>query len=741
MKCAPNGKPWILALLLSSCLFTAVGYAADVPSFRQDIMPILFRAGCNAGSCHGSARGKDGFMLSLFGYDPAGDYFRITEEMVGRRVNVAAPDQSLLLLKAIGKVPHTGGRRFDTNSSYYRTLLAWIKAGAPNDKGDVAEPVEIKLTPERLVFNGADKPVQTKVTARFSDGKTRDVTALALFQSNNPSIAAIDQDGKVSPLQSGDTNVFARYSRFTIGTEVIVLPENSTYQWSNPPANNYIDEIVYDRLQKLQLLPSNLASDEVFVRRLYLDLTGLPPTQEQYQKFMDDASPEKRKVLIDELLESPEFADLWAGLWAESVRIIGGEYAPVGTSVKAADIYYQWIRDQFGRNRPLNEFVADQIVATGSNVNNGPTNLYTMLPHKVKFDPKSFAADFSQLFTGVQIQCAECHNHPFDRWTMNDYYGFVSIFSGMKRKPGAEAREYYIYQDPTAPPAKHLLDDRPVPPTVLGGEAPVAGDGDPRVALAEWLTSPENELFSRNMANRIWAHYMGRGLVEPLDDMRISNPPTNGPLLDSLSKHLVDSGFDLRQLVRDICNSRVYQLEVTPNQTNAGDTRQFSRQRLRRLRADVLLDSIVRATDGDRPFAAFPAGTRAIQYYPRTTGDTTGPHVGDPFFETFGRSARSSICTCEAKPEPTLSQALHLIGNETVQAQIVKGRVIPRLLEEKKSPAEIIDVLYLRALSRKPSPEEMQQMMEVVVSAGESPDVYVDIFWSLLNSTEFAFNH
>lgn len=715
--------------------------AADVPSFRRDVMPVLFRAGCNAGTCHGSARGKDGFMLSLFGYDAGGDYYRITQEMVGRRLNLAAPEESLLLLKAIGKVPHTGGDLFTKESPHYKTLLSWIEAGAPDDSASVPQPVAITLTPDKIVFEGGKSTEKTVVTATYSDGSTRDVTALARYLTNNPSTATIDENGVVAATGRGDTYVFARFNRFTIGSEVIVLPEDKDYTWSNPPANNYIDEIVHDRLRKLRLLPSELSDDETFFRRVHLDLTGDLPGVEAYREFMADPSPDKRTALIDRLIKSDGFTDLWTALWAEMLRVKGGGYAPSATDVKAADVYFEWIREQIAMNRPLNEFIADQITGTGSNLTSGPANLYTMLVHDVKVTPKNLAADFSQLFTGVRIQCAECHNHPFDRWTMDDYYGWVSFFTGIQRKLGVEPREFYVFNDRTAAPAKHLIDERPMLPTVLGGNASVPAGEDPRKALAAWLTAPDNDLFSRNLSNRIWAHFMGRGLVEPVDDMRVSNPPTNGPLLEALAKRLGDSGFDLRAFVRDICTSRTYQLSARPNATNADDTRQFSRSQLRRLRADVLLDAVVRATDGSRGFVYFPEGTRAIQQYPRTPGDTTRAMTGDPFFETFGRAGRASVCACDTKVEPTLSQALHLIAGDTVQSQIGAGKVIENLLKAETAPEVIIEELYLRALSRQPQPDELSAMLGLVGSEVKNRKAYQDIFWGLLNSTEFLFNH
>jgi hypothetical protein len=736
-------KLLVLAAVVMSWSLQSVSAAPpeSPPSFRRDVMPVFFRAGCNAGTCHGSSRGKDGFMLSLFGYDAKGDYFRLTEELIGRRINVAAPSESLLLKKAAGQVPHTGGKRFSKDSSYYKTLLKWIEAGAPNDPDDVPVPVEITLSPERLQFDVNGEPTPTEVTARYSDGSARNVTSLALFASNNPDTATVSADGVVSPGKRGDTYVFARFNRFTVGSEVIVLPNESAANWKKPPVNNYIDELVYDRLQKLRLQPSDLCDDETFLRRVYLDLAGTPPTVDQYYEFINDKNADKRAALIDSLIASDEFTDVWTALWAEWVRLMGGGYAPTGTDVKAAETYYQWIHEQIQANRPFNEFVADQISATGSNLTNGPANLYTMLIHDVRFEPKEFAANLSQLTLGIQVQCAECHNHPFDRWTMDDYYGFVSFFTGIRRKLGAESREMYIFNDRSAGPAKHKVDGRPMLATVLGGEAPVEQMPDKRRALAAWLAASDNPHFAKNMANRVWAHFFSRGLVEPIDDMRISNPPTNKPLLDGLARRFADAGFDLRALVRDICNSRIYQLTSQPNSTNEGDTRQFSRSRLRRLRADVLLDSIVTVTDGRRNFGMFPIGTKAIQHYPRTRGDTVLPNAGDSFFETFGRSKRGSICVCETRSESTLSQTLHMLAGDTIDGQVQGGRVVQKLIEAGRSPEEIIDELFIRALSRKPSDEERASMRELVGESVTDRQVYEDIFCSLLQTTEFGFNH
>ncbi len=723
--------------------FLAILLAADLtagttqpPSFRNDIMPILFRGGCNSGTCHGSSRGKDGFILSLFGFDPKGDYYRITQELPGRRINIAAPEKSLLLLKATGQVTHTGGEVFKQDSDYYRTLLDWVSAGVPDDAEKVPFPVEIQLEPNNFVFSSNGKPVQSKVTARYSDGQTRDVTHLARFFSNNPDSSKIDKYGLVTPTGRGDTSVFAQFNRFTVGSEAIVLPGGSDFKWSHPAAKNYIDEAVYGRLEKLHIQPSGICDDETFLRRAYLDLAGHQPTISEYRKFMADHSDGKRTKLIKELIASKDFAEVWAAIWAEALRVIGGNYTPLATDVKAADAYYRWIRQSFLENRPLSEFVSEQITATGSNLTYGPANLYTMLVNSPKFTPKAFAADFSQLFLGIQIQCAECHNHPFDRWTMNDYYQFVSFFTGIERRLGAEPREFFIYNEIQARPALHKVDNRPMPARVLGGEEDAPKDTDQREALAHWLTAKDNRIFARNMANRIWARFFARGLVEPVDDMRISNPPTNGPLLDALAERLASSHYDLRNLVGDICNSYTYQRAATPNETNVLDSRQFSRAQLRRLRADILLDSIIVATESERNFKDFPPGTRAIEFYPRNVYEG----AVDPFLTTFGRSPRKSICSCETRMEPNLSQVLHLMVGDTVREAVRKGGIVEKLIKEGKSGVAIVEELFIRALTRKPTAEEVAGLLRLIPE--KNPELgYQDIFCALLQSTEFAFNH
>ncbi len=722
-----------------------VAGSAEPPGFREDVMPVLFRAGCNGGACHGSARGKDGFMLSLFGYDPKGDYKRIVQDIPGRRVNTAVPEQSLLLLKAIGAVPHTGGKLFERDSDLYKTLLRWIEAGAGDDPGPVAEVIGISLPKETVVFKKTGGKGKARVTARFSDGSSRDVTSLARFFSNNPAVASIDDDGTVTAVAVGDTNVFARYSRFTVGAEVIVLPDESTaageFVWPNPPVNNFIDTLVFDRLEKLRIAPSELCDDETFLRRVTLDLAARPPTVAEYHDFMADTAPDKRSKKIDDLLSRDAFADLWTTIWSEQLRIAAGPQAFLGNHEKAATVFYEWVRKQMRSGRPLDEFVAEMVGASGSTLTNPPVNMYTMLVSGRKIDPKKLSTEISQLFLGVQIQCAECHNHPFDRWTMDDYYSFTSFFTGLRRKNGKEVRDHRYYVAKAAPPAKHLVDGRPMSAKVLGGLEEVPAGVDPRKELVRWLTSADNHLFSKNLANRIWGQLLGRGIVDPVDDFRVSNPPTNPALLDALAKRLVELKFDLRGLTRDICNSRVYQLSGKPTPSNQLDTRHFSHFHMRRLRADVLLDSIVAITESPRRFSHFPEGTAAIDFFPMQIYQAgQQPEYGDPFFHTFGRAGRNTVAV-STRLQPTLPQTLHLMVGDSLRDRLTSGGVVKKLMKSKSTPEEIIEELFVRVLCRRPTSSEMTRVRAVVGDAVKDQAVYEDLFWSLLNSTEFLFTH
>ncbi len=713
---------------------------AGPPSFRRDVMPVFFRAGCNAGTCHGSARGKDGFMLSLFGYDPAGDYRRLVEEMPGRRVNTAVPAESLLLLKATGAVPHTGGKLFDRDHDLYRTLIAWIEAGAADDVGAVADVTGIDVSPQSVLFSTAAGTRNLEIRATYADGSTRDVTDLTLFGTNNPSVAEIDKAGHVSARGPGDTTVFARFSRFAVGAEVIVLADDPSFVWPDPDENNFIDGLVFERLKKLRIVPSELCDDETFLRRITLDLAARPPTVAEYEAFMADSAEDKRIRKIDALLASDDFTDYFTALWSELCRVASMDYTGRGDSHKPANAFRAWLREQVAAERPFDEVVAEMATAVGSTNTDGQTGLYTMLIHNYRLDPKTMAADFSQLFVGVRMQCAECHNHPFDRWTMDDYYGLVSFFTGVKRKAGSDGRDRRVIYDPSAPPATHLVDGRPVPAKLLGAVEPVEGEGDPRRALAAWIRDPANDLFNRNIVNRLWAQLFGVGIVDPVDDFRATNPPANGPLLEGLAARFAGHGRRIRPMIRDICSSRVYQLSPEPTASGIGDLRQFSHARLRRLRADVLLDSIVAVTGVPRSLPHSPTGTKAISYINRGYGYHA---TGDYVLDTFGQSARKSVCACDTKTDPSLSQVMHLLVGDTAGPRVhtaATAGVLRQIIEDHSTPEDIIQAIFIRVLSRRPKTDEMKAMLKVVMEAG-APAGYEDVFAGLLSSSEFLFNH
>jgi len=730
--------PFLLAVPLVAASPAKAPVAVPAPmgpaSFRLDVMPVFFRAGCNSGGCHGAAAGKDGFHLSLFGYDPAGDYYRLTQQIVGRRVDLAAPEQSLLLLKATGMVPHSGGRRFKSDSELYRTLLRWIQQGAADDTDNAATVTGISLVPDKVIFSGKIIRQPLQLIAKYSDGTSRPVNRLALYLTNNKSTADIDENGLVTAGKRGDTFVFARFAKYTAGAEIIVLPNNKGFKWPKIVETNYIDEAVDTKLKQLRILPSGISPDDEFARRVYFDLIGLPPTPAEFRAFISDKDRDKRAKLIDRLLQRDEFNDLWATKWAEMLKIVSDNNSSYGTDRKAAYQYYEWIREQVKKNIPLDRFARMQIASKGSNLQDPAVNLYTMLPQG-QYDPKAVAQDVTQIFTGMRIQCAQCHNHPFDRWTQDDYYSFVSFFTGVKRKVASEARELYVYDDPNAPPAKHLLTGQLMPAKFLGGASPDVKGKDPRQALAEWLTAKDNPLFRQNMANRIWAHFFGRGIVDPVDDVRISNPPSNRELLEALGQHLADYDFDAKKLMRDICNSRTYQLASDTNATNKDDSQMFSHANLRRLRADVLLDSIAQVTKTASSFNEEPAGMRAIQLY-------EGSRRSNSYFlKTFGLSQRDSVNASETRTEPTLAQALHLVNGDTVQGKIDRSTVVQDMLNQHRKPDEIIDELFIRCLSRKPSETERKKMLSLVQPTPNDRKAYDDILWALLNSTEFSFNH
>ncbi len=700
--------------------------AADRPiSFKLDVMPVFMRAGCNTGSCHGAARGKDGFRLSLFGFDPDGDYDRLTHEIGFRRINLALPHESLLLEKSTGAVPHTGGKLLGPESESYATLLRWLEAGAPRDPGPTPAVIRLELYPPQAVLEGQGTTQQFIARAKYADGTDRDVTHLAIFLTNNDNSAAIHADGLVTAAARGEAFVMARFETHTVGSQVLVLPKDLQYTAPTTPPANYIDEIVNAKLQRLRLLPSDLCTDEVFLRRATIDITGLLPTPEEYTEFMADTSPDKRAVLVDRLLGRKEFSEIWAMKWASLLLVKSGGVNNV--QVKPVFLYANWLTNQIAGNVPIDKIVRELLGASGGTFRNPPTNFFY-----VERDNLKLAENVAQVFMGIRTQCAQCHNHPFDRWTMDDYYSFAACFSQIGRKEGEDYRETIVFNSGGGE-VNHPVGNRPMPPKFLGGPQPDVNGKDRREVLAAWLASPENPYFATSIANRVWAHFFGIGIVEPVDDIRVSNPPTNPELFEALGKKLTEYNYDFKRLVRDVCLSQTYQRASERNESNKDDEKNFAHSRIRRIPAESALDCISQVTSTKEKFQGLPLGARAVQI--------ADGAVGNFFLTAFGRSARTTVCACEATTDPTLSQALHLINGDTVERKMAEGRLLETLLEAGKTPAEVIEQIYIRCLGRKPAAEELPKLLALVPGTDDAKPALNDIFWAVLNSREFLFNH
>ena len=708
--------------------------------FKLDVVPIFSKAGCNSGSCHGAARGKDGFNLSLFGFDPNGDYHRVTREQAGRRINLAVPEASLLVEKAVGAVPHTGGKLFDADSPMSRDLVAWIGKGAPRDPEDQPECTGIELHPPSAVLEGAGARQPVTVVATYSDGTTRDVTSLAYFNSSNDGVARV-ADGAIEAGERGEAFVLARYDEFSVGSQVLTLPSDLEFTPQFGEVANYVDEAVAEKLKKLRINPSPVAGDEEFLRRITIDLTGLLPTVDEYEAFLADDDPEKRARKIDELIGRKEFTDLWVAKWSELLMMRSDNAKRI--SYKSVVLYHTWLKEQVAGEVPIDQMVHSLLTSEGGTFDTPQTNYY-----QTEQDSLKVAENVAQAFMGMRIQCAQCHNHPFDRWTQDDYYGFAAFFSQIGRKNSEDFRELIVY-DRRSGEVKHVVTGKNAAPTYLGGGPAETKNRDRRVVAADWLVSPENPYFARNIANRVWHHFFGIGIVDPVDDVRISNPASNPELLDALGSQFAQSGYDFKQLVRDICNSHTYQRTSERTDSNRADEMNFAHQTVRRIKAESMLDIISQVTTTDDDFAGLPRGARAVQI---ADGNTS-----TYFLTTFGRATRETVCACEVKMEPTLSQALHLLNGNTTGLKIRQGGSIKAMLDAGHEPAAILDRLFVRCFTRQPTEEEAAALLKAVTTAADAAgaagdpaaagkrkqamrDELEDIFWALLNSREMLFN-
>jgi hypothetical protein len=689
-------------------------------AFTTQILPLLTRAGCNGGGCHGKAEGKNGFKLSVFGFDPVADQEALVREDRGRRVLLSSPASSLMMLKATGQVAHGGGRRLEVGSLAYRRLLRWLHEGAGYAEGPTVTGLEVEPGEQVLSFGGTQ---QLRVTAVDSAGRKRCVTVEAEYESNAAAIVGVDARGLVHAADvPGQAAILVRYLGHVAVCRVIVPRAGASFP--RPPEANFVDRLAWDNLARLGIPAGDLADDATFLRRVFLDTIGTLPTAPEARSFLADRRPDKRARLIDQLLERPEYADYWAMRWSDLLRVDRDAVTPAGAVAVS-----RWLRKQFADNRPYDEFVRAILTARGGIEDESPTGLY-----KVLANPEDLSRSFSQLFLGIRIQCAQCHHHPSDRWGQDDYYALAGFFTGIGRKTlpgGGEA----IFAK-TGSDLKNPRTGKPAPTRPLGSTAlDLVGTADRRAALARWMTSLDNPFFARAIANRLWAHYFGRGLVEPVDDLRATNPATNEALLEALARHLREVRYDLKAFQRTVLNSRLYQLGPASATAKNVDEQNFSHALPRAIPAEVLLDAICQATGVAEKFNGWPEGYRAIQVW-----DNRMPSY---FFRIFGRPVRASVCECERSSEPSVAQALHLMNSEEIMSKIHDRRGTSRKLARSRLTArEIIDELYLGTLSRYPREEERTLMQRYFADAGADRQGAVeDVLWALLNSRSFVYNH
>jgi hypothetical protein len=718
--------------------------ASDTVNFRNDVLPILSRLGCNSGACHGALAGKGGFRLSLRGYDPDADHASIAKQLRGRRIEIANPGQSLLLTKPTGALPHKGGIRLDADSREYRVLADWIAAGAPAPSTNDPKVRAIRVQPDQAILApGAMATIAVK--AEYDNGRVVDVTHLAKFSATDEAVAGVDEDGNVTVRGSGEGAVLAWFdSRLVLSRLTIPYPnEIDPAIYPSLPRNNFIDELNLAQLQKLRLLPSEPADRETFIRRVTIDTIGRLPTVEEVEAYVTDDRPGARGRLIDRLLASDAFVDYWAYKWSDMLLINGTKLRPV-----AVKSFYDWVRQAVRENRPWDQLVRDILTSTGRSDEVGATNFFAI--HQ---SPEEMTENASQAFLGLSIGCAKCHNHPLEKWTNDQYYAMANLFSRVRAKGwGGEPRNgdgiRTIYNDQTGELVQPSRG-KPQPPAPLDAE-PIPFDApiDRREVAANWITSPSNPYFARAITNRVWANFFGHGLVEQVDDLRLSNPASNEPLLAAASQYLVDKGFDLKELMRAILDSETYGRSSQPIPQNATESKYLTRYYPRRLMAEVLLDSIDQVIETSSPFTTvafpgadsqktdfYPAGTRAIQLYDAA--------IDSYFLKTFGRNPREITCECERSAEPSMVQVLHLSNGDTLNPKLGDpSNRISRWVDEGISNDELVRRLYRVALARLPTEAETKELLTVIAEYGDDRRQAIeDAFWSVLTSSEFTFNH
>jgi hypothetical protein len=733
------------AIVFIGASFVACATASEAISFERDVMAVLSKAGCNLGACHGNANGKGGFKLSLRGENPAADYAALVRGADQRRVNVLDPESSLILQKPTAQVVHEGGLRFRRDSMEHDILRGWIVAGAPGPSSSMPSLVALEVTPREAVVFDPVETLQLRVVARFDDGGRRDVTQLTCFEPTNRNVS-VTRDGLVHREKFGQATVIVRYLSQQLPVRLALLPARPGLVWKAPAAANYIDELVFAQLRRHQMNPSPLCDDTTFLRRVYLDLIGLLPTANEARRFAADPSPEKGGRLVDDLLWRPEFAEHWALKWSDVLR---NEEKVL--DAKGVDLFHDWIREWIAAGRPMDDFVRELVAARGSTYENPPANFY-----RANRDPLTRGETAARLFLGVRLQCARCHNHPFDRWSQDDYYSWAAVFSRIdyqivsnQRRDRLDKHEFNGEQIVLMKEEGEVTNPRTgreIEPKLLGGYTPPLHPMEDRLApLADWLASPNNELFVKSQANFIWYHLLGRGLVEPIDDFRVTNPPSNPALLDALAQDFAASGFDLRHLVRTIVSSRTYQLSSEPNETNLEDEGNFARAVVRRLPAETLLDAQCGVLAVWPKFNGYPEGTRAgqVRGVQRVRPRDQRPTPAERFLKTFGKPERLLACECERSNETTLKQAFTLIGDEGLNGLLAtETNRLAELAGSERTVEEMVEELYWAALGRSPTPDELAAGESMVTSVGERRfEALQDLAWALLNSKEFVFRH
>jgi hypothetical protein len=751
-KVLPNGRILPLANGSSEVVAKFGDKSARVPlsvastdenlpiNFPNQVVPVFTKLGCNSGGCHGKASGQNGFKLSLLGYEPDVDFAALVKEARGRRLMPSAPDSSLFLLKGTGLVPHGGGKKMEKDSDEYRLVRRWIAAGMPYGKETDPTVTKITVFPEHRVMTRNNKQ-QFSVYAHYTDGTVEDITRRAQYESNDPEIATVDAGGLIRTLNlSGEAAIMARYQGHVSVVRATVPLGAKTPEWQFP-TQTVVDQHAAKKWKDLGLVPSEIAGDEAFLRRAYLDLTGTLPTPAEVRAFAADKNPKKRDALIDRLVESPEYAYYFANKWADILRVKRGREGNSAQRAQGTFAFHNWIREAVAADKPYDEFVRDILGATGDESRNPPTVWYKDLQQ-----PEQFVDDTAQVFLGLRITCANCHHHPYEKWSQDDYWGLAAFFGRLGKKqipvPGNQnqANTQIVYSKPDGTVTNKRTQKPAVAKPLDGAPMEIERGEDPRQRLVDWMADPQNPFFARAVANRYWAHFFGRGIVDPLDDMRVTNPPSNPELLDALAKTLVDNKFSLKALVKTICKSRTYQLSAVPNEFNKHDKQAYARYYPKRMGAEVLLDAVCQVTDSPTQFGGLPQD----RFAPKRAIMLPDESFNSYFLDVFGRPQRISACECERVSEANLAQALHLLNSEEIQNKLSRqnGRADALTNAKDARPdAEKVEELFLWAFARKPTADDMKAALaHIEKHKAAKKTAYENIIWALINTKEFVFN-